>query len=321
MRGRTTASIAIFDDVKENLYELASIVDELGYTAKPVLTVAQARKVLAMGENTLLLLDIAMPEMSGFEFLRRIRQEKQWEEIPVIFISAYFDQETKEKAFELGAFDYIVRPFDRKECGYRIRQAAEQAKKLRQLQRQREDLQQMMAYRIEETKQAKKQVVEALLLLVDEPCRGYFKWLRDSVGHFVKGLSVIPEFEHSIHDRFIEEVQVAAPLYLLGKRQELRWKLHHLYASDHKNEYLAMGIEIAENYGISYEEAGERLPISAQIVGLVAWYDSLTGTVRECMEVMKREEGGRYHPMLIRAFHIIQLPYYLDKEAEEEVSY
>lgn len=322
MRGKQETVIVIFDDVNENLYELASLVEELGYVARPVHTVAQARRALLLGDATLLLLDIAMPEMSGFDFLQRMRREREWDEIPVVFISAYMDLQTKTEAFGLGAQDYIVRPFEKAECGCRIRQAVYQAELIRQMRLQKADMQQMMEFQGEQMEKTRKLVAEALILMAqeEEPSPGHFKRIQEAAVHFAKGLSVISEYEEIVNDQFIETLNAAAPLYRFGKTPSGREGLHTIHQKEKENRYLTMGMELASGVTEELHQLhGQSL--ASQIVSLVAWYDLMEGTAEEKMERIKREVESCHNPLLFRAFSIIQLPYYLDKEGEDRVSY
>ncbi|MCG8618475.1 MAG: response regulator, partial [Desulfobacterales bacterium] len=69
----------------------------------------------------LILLDILMPEMDGFEVCRRLKADKRTRDIPVIFITAVEAAEHKTRGFELGAVDYITRPFPKSEVRARVR--------------------------------------------------------------------------------------------------------------------------------------------------------------------------------------------------------
>ena len=103
--------ILIVDDVEANRFILRDIISDMGYT--PVLTEngAQALKMLPHIKPQLIILDIAMPGMDGYEVCERIKENPDTEEIPIIFISAYDDPEDIVKGFSLGGSDYITKPF------------------------------------------------------------------------------------------------------------------------------------------------------------------------------------------------------------------
>ena len=104
-------NVLIIDDVMTNLILEAKIVTKLGYIARPVRTIEQARNALAYTLPHLILLDISMPETSGFEFCSEIKKNPEYKQIPIIFVTGYDASSYKKKAYQLGAVDYIVKPF------------------------------------------------------------------------------------------------------------------------------------------------------------------------------------------------------------------
>lgn len=103
--------ILIIDDSYSNLQFLGGTLNKAGYK---VAIVQSASKAFDFLENTipdLILLDIMMPEMDGFEFCQKLKNEKKTEGIPVIFITALIETQFKLKAFAAGGVDYISKPF------------------------------------------------------------------------------------------------------------------------------------------------------------------------------------------------------------------
>lgn len=314
MRGNKEVNIVIFDDVRENLYELASIVDELGFTAKPVLNVRQAIRALSMGNVALLILDVAMPEMSGFEFYRKMYGEPFMEGVSILFVSAYQDLQTKEEAFSLGAFDYIVRPFEKRECAVRIREAARHAMQYKVVQSQKQQMQQFLIRKTAENEKNKRRIVEGMITVLkdQEPTPRHFKRLCEDMEHFLKGISVVPEFDGLITDAYIDQLVTVAPLYRIGVIPGGSRKLPWMHGIENENEYIRMAVEIAEYFYVPFSR-NHRVPISAQMVSMVVSWDLFHGNIYEYMERLEDCSGDRYHPALVRAFRVIQLPYYLDK--------
>lgn len=114
-------SILIVDDVADNLTVLSELLMAEGYLVRPVTSGAMALKTIASGIPDIILLDIKMPEMDGFQVCRRIKADEKFSEIPVIFISAYGEEEEKIKAFESGGVDYIMKPFHAGEIYARVK--------------------------------------------------------------------------------------------------------------------------------------------------------------------------------------------------------
>ncbi|TWI73082.1 PleD family two-component response regulator [Desulfobotulus alkaliphilus] len=112
--------ILIVDDNTDNLRVLTAILKTKGYEARPVSSGPMALKAIAARPPCLILMDIMMPEMDGFEACRRIRSDPANQEIPLIFITALDALEDKLKAFGAGAVDYITKPFHEAEVLARI---------------------------------------------------------------------------------------------------------------------------------------------------------------------------------------------------------
>jgi PAS domain S-box-containing protein len=114
-------SILIVDDVVDNLTVLSELLIAEGYQVRPVTSGAMALKTISSGIPDLILLDIKMPEMDGYQLCRRIKADERLKEIPVVFISAYGEETEKIKAFEAGGVDYIMKPFHAGEVYARIK--------------------------------------------------------------------------------------------------------------------------------------------------------------------------------------------------------
>jgi phosphoserine phosphatase RsbU/P len=115
-----TANILVVDDVSANLQVLTGMLKDRGYKARPVpngkLALAAARK----DPPDLILLDINMPEMSGYEVCEHLKADEHLRRIPVIFISALNENLDKVKAFATGGVDYLTKPFQMEELHARV---------------------------------------------------------------------------------------------------------------------------------------------------------------------------------------------------------
>ncbi len=106
-----SANIMVIDDTPGNLELLENILTDNGFEARLFLKGEMALKSADKEIPDLILLDIMMPEMDGFEVCKRLKSNTKLKEIPVIFISAKGDTIDKVKAFESGGVDYITKPF------------------------------------------------------------------------------------------------------------------------------------------------------------------------------------------------------------------
>ena len=112
--------ILIVEDAPANIQVLRSILGGQGYQVSAVTNGHQAISVLDRVRPDLILLDVMMPEMDGFETCRRIKSSTTWREIPLIFLTSKVDTTDIVRGFELGAVDYVVKPFNATELLARV---------------------------------------------------------------------------------------------------------------------------------------------------------------------------------------------------------
>jgi two-component system, NtrC family, sensor kinase len=113
-------NILVVDDTSENLQLLVGILSEKGYEVRPVPRGKLALSGARILPPDLILLDIMMPEMDGYEVCKELKADERTKDIPVIFISALSDVLDKVKAFGVGGVDYITKPFQEEEVLARV---------------------------------------------------------------------------------------------------------------------------------------------------------------------------------------------------------
>jgi signal transduction histidine kinase len=113
-------NILIVDDTPENLQVLSATLCDRGYKVRGVINGKMAIRAAKYGSPDLILLDIKMPEMNGYDVCGQLKSEPQTSEIPVIFISALDEVLDKVKAFQIGGVDYITKPFQVEEVLARV---------------------------------------------------------------------------------------------------------------------------------------------------------------------------------------------------------
>jgi diguanylate cyclase (GGDEF)-like protein len=114
-------NILIVDDTPDNLRLLAKILESQGYIVRKALNGRMALQGVHRDPPSLILLDINMPEMNGYEVCQKLKASEASAQIPVIFISALERVENKVRAFELGGVDYITKPFQDQEVLMRVK--------------------------------------------------------------------------------------------------------------------------------------------------------------------------------------------------------
>jgi PAS domain S-box-containing protein len=114
------AEIMVIDDDLGNLRLLTTFLREKGYKIRGVTNGISALRAAQLQPPDLILLDVALPKLDGFEICARLKADKQTSDIPVIFISGLDDVSKKVKAFEVGGVDYILKPFRQEEVLARV---------------------------------------------------------------------------------------------------------------------------------------------------------------------------------------------------------
>lgn len=115
------ARILVVDDQPANLQIIGTVLGTLGHEIVPASDGETALRRIAVRRPDLILLDLLMPVMDGFEVCRQIKANSQWRDIPIIFLSAADDKELIVRALNAGAIDFITKPFSHAELLCRVR--------------------------------------------------------------------------------------------------------------------------------------------------------------------------------------------------------
>jgi DNA-binding response OmpR family regulator len=105
-------TILVVDDSTTNVVLLEAILDEKGYKIETALNAKEAYTLIDKNIPDLILLDLLMPKISGFDFLKEIRKNDKTKNTPVIVVSALTDEENIEKIMNMGAIDFVKKPID-----------------------------------------------------------------------------------------------------------------------------------------------------------------------------------------------------------------
>jgi diguanylate cyclase (GGDEF)-like protein len=133
---RLPETILIVDDSSDNLRLLSTMLQSQGYQVKKAISGAFALQSLELIKPDLILLDVNMPGLNGYEVCEAIKAQESYQTTPVIFISASNEVFNKVKAFELGAIDYITKPFHLEEVLIRVENQLNQKRLYQALKQQ-----------------------------------------------------------------------------------------------------------------------------------------------------------------------------------------
>lgn len=257
-----------------------------------------------------ILSDISMPETDGFTFCSMLKNDPYTKDIPVIFISAMDTASDLSKGFELGAVDYIPKPFEKTEVEMRISTHLKIYNMQRDLEENNKQLNLVVARQMEKLRIEQKNIMTALARLVEskENVSGsHYKNILYNSRILAEGMQLSPKFEDEVTDDFIDTIESSAGLHDIGKlmipdqillknapldeeerrvmctHAELGAKtLNDIYEGVEKNDFIEMAIDIAWYHhecwdGSGYPKGlkGKEIPLSARIVKVVDVFDAM----------------------------------------------
>jgi len=114
-------TIVIVDDTPDNLRLLTQLLNKQGYKTRPIPNGERALAAIRKAPPDLILLDIMMPGMNGYEVCQKLKADERTQEIPIIFLSALHEANDKVRAFSMGGVDYITKPFQEEEVLARVK--------------------------------------------------------------------------------------------------------------------------------------------------------------------------------------------------------
>ena len=330
--GRGTILIA--DDVEINRVILGEIIQDMGY--HPVLAAdgEEALELVRTYPPLLILTDISMPGMSGYELCRLLKEDEETRNIPVIFISALDELEDIIEGFDLGGGDYITKPFIPEVVKARVSvqlRLYEMAQELREMNRK---LQISVSEQLRQMEQEKKSILQSLgNIAIQNSGHGeeYTRRLKHNCRMLAQGMQLSPRFEEKISDTFIDTIELAAslcdigkigiPKEILQKKEELTREeaavmrshteigaklLFDLHGSRDYNDFVKISADTAHYHHESWDGSGypqglkgEEIPLAAQIVSLMNRFCMLTQDGRkreEALAVMQGEAGVNFNP-------------------------
>lgn len=308
---KNISKVLIVDDVEANRYVLKNVIFDMGHFPILAENGAQALKIVERMKPELIILDIAMPGMDGFEVCQKIKENPLIREIPIIFISAFDEPADIVKGFEFGCEDYIVKPFIPEVVKARVSahlKLYEANTKMSEINRKLQISVQEQRHQLE---RERKKVLYALLRVAREnTCydKIYMERLQSNCRILAEAMQLSNQFGHLISDHFVDIIELACPLCDIGnlaiptnilqKQEPLNdeekaiIKTHTIIGArilkdvdgtGEDNGFMRMAIEIANFHHENWDGSGypngvkeNDIPLAAQIVAVVSVYCALT---------------------------------------------
>jgi len=303
------AHILVVDDIPENRVLLSEQLDQCGYAVTAVSNGAQALAAAASVPPDLILLDIDMPGMDGYEVCAKLKADPALREIPIIFLSGLGDTNHKIRGFASGGIDYITKPFEAKELEARVSTHLKLHSLQQEVERNNTNLQHLVDEQVKEISESHLATILALsklaehrdqetgnhILRVQRYCRALavklarLGKLAGADWGFIENLFQASAM-HDIGKVGIPDSILLKPMALTPEETAIM-KMHsdlgaqtlaEIVAAYPNNTFLKMGAEVAQSHherwdGTGYPRglAGENIPISARILMVADVYDAL----------------------------------------------
>lgn len=326
------AKILIVDDQPANVTLIEKMLDIDGYinvisTTDPT----QVESIYLEQNSDLVLLDLNMPVLDGYQVLAKIR-EVDPDYPPIIVLTAQSDRESRIKALDLGARDFLAKPFDRVELMTRIRNMLEVRIMTKAMKNQNTILDGMVKERTKELFDTRLEVIRRLGRAAEyrDDMTGYHIIRMSRYAQLLAVAAGMPEDEaemllnaspmHDIGKIGIPDKVLMKP----GKLDADEWETMKTHVdigveilSGSNSELMNMAAEVAQNHhekwdGSGYPKgiAGEDIPFTGRVVALADVFDALTTErpykdawpVEEAVQFLKEQSGQHFEPRLVEHF-------------------
>ena len=319
------SKVLIVDDEYIGRETLQSVLEGEGYELEMAENGYQAIEKAKQLLPDVILLDVMMPGMTGFEVCQRIRSDPQIAEIPIIILTALDDRESLLNALKAGADDFITKPFDRYELRARLL-GITQLNRYQKLIQERAKLREANAQLLS----AYEATIEGLshaLDLRDRETEGHSRRVTELTAKLAQALGMsVDDLMHIRRGALLHDVgKIGVPDSILHKPDQLtdeEWAIMHkhpqlAYDMLHPIEYLHPALIIPLNHhekwdGTGYPRGlkGEEIPLVARLFAVVDVWDALTSdrpyrpawSEEEARKYIREEAGKHFDPQVVDLF-------------------
>ncbi|PLX92693.1 MAG: two-component system response regulator [Desulfuromonas sp.] len=318
------AHVMVVEDVTINTRIIRMILESL---VSCVTSYERGEAALAAAKKDppdLMLLDIHMPQMDGYEVCAHMQSDPELKSIPIIFLTALDTDEGKIRGFREGGVDYITKPFNPEEVKARVTSHLRLRFLQHELERQNDDLERQVEAQVRQIAESQMATIFALAKLSeyrDQETGQHLERVREFCRQLATSLGRSPSYNQIIDAEFIVNTAMASVLHDIGKvaipdailqkparltvdEREMMQRhtvigaetLEEVYRNYPENHFIQIGIEIARSHHEKYNGGGypdglqgETIPLAARIMSVADVYDALR-TPRRYKRAWSHEE-------------------------------
>lgn len=304
-------TVLVVDDNPDNITLINGLLRQM-YQIKVATSGAKAVEMIKKNPPDIVLLDVVMPEMDGYEVCRILKNDADSWDIPIIFLTAQIDVQAESRGFELGAADYIAKPVSPPILLSRVKTHLELKRARDFLKSQNQYLEKEVTRRIGEVAQIQEVSIMAMAALAetrDSETGFHLQRTKLYVSELCEELASRPGYEKKLSREIIDTIVASAPLHDIGKvgipdtvllkpgkltKEEFEIMKTHATLGreaiikaeliiEQKETFLKYPKEIVSSHhekwdgsGYPVGLSGENIPLSARIVALADAYDAIT---------------------------------------------
>ena len=306
-------TILIVDDLDVNIMLLEEILDSLGYKTKSAMSAVEATDILNHELPSMVLLDIMMPDINGYEFCQMLKENPHTRDIPVIFVSAAEGNDEREKAFEIGGVDFVKKPFDVTEIKTRVSTHLNIYHLRQELEENNRKLNQVISEQSEMMFNEKKRILKNLAAhsIDGEDVSVENDIISKNSRMLTQALNFTDRYENKISESFIDGVEIASNIRSIDPKM-----FGIFFTEDENNPALQASVDVVYNYKEHWDGSGspnglrgEDIPLAARIVAITDAFEMYIkeGLSREeAFHKIETDKGILYDPYLVDLFLKIQ---------------
>lgn len=319
-------TVLIVDDIETNVKILAKMIQKMGYEAMTATSAVEAISKIEKKLPQIILLDIIMPEVDGYQLCEKIKSNVLTREIPVIFISAMEDMADQKKAFEAGAVDYLHKPYEYGEVAMRVNTHLKMYQMQKQVENNNKRLHLIVQEQSKKIENEQKRLLKAFSKFVEYHQHigtgKHLEYVAYNSRLLAQALNFTERYENRISTAFVDAIEIGAAIHDIGKitvPKEITKKpgrltpkemeimkthttigfelLQSIYSDIEDSLFIETALDVVHYHherwdgkGYPMGLSGEDIPLAARVMSIVDAYDSMMG--QRCYKAsLSREEA------------------------------